>query len=201
MDYTVDPESRHLVIQMQLEETQTMLKGKHRVGEPPDSEFAAQLFKNELKALENFYSDQAMARSIAQAVVFDAELIRESVSDEERVTHDREYAIALENGAPCVMGDRHARENFQDTIDEDMLAKLVALYIGDDQALQTSAHVGSSSHVGREKKQDLADKKRLYGPPVVMTIAEAVWLSCWRWRLAMNLYSLQDAANSPFHLA
>lgn len=41
-----------------------------------------------------------------------------------------------------------------------MLVKLVALYIGNDQALQTSAYVGSSSHVGREKTQDLADMKR-----------------------------------------
>ncbi|KAJ3482940.1 hypothetical protein NLG97_g7434 [Lecanicillium saksenae] len=161
MDYTLDLETMNLVIQMQLEDAQSILKGKYSDGgDAPDGELAAQLFKNELEALEQFYFDQAMSRSIAQAVVHDAELIQESMGYEEQVAHDREYAIACENGTPYAMPERDVQENSPDVIDEDMMEKLISLYIGDRKTVQTPDHTGSSSRTGGAETPKQTDARR-----------------------------------------
>ncbi len=160
MDHGIDSETFQLIIDLQSNDVQHLLRGKHRVGEAPDSELAMQLFEDELKSIETFHSDRIMSRSIAQAVVNDAQLIQEIISDEEQITKDREYAVGLDTGVPYELGEGEALGCSSDRIDEEMLGKLTALYIGDGHASQTSAHAGSSSQGGAASKERNVLKRR-----------------------------------------
>lgn len=65
MACAIDGESLDLIMRLQLEDAEGLLRGKHTVGQAPGVEFAIQLFKNELEQLQTFIADNVMSRSIA----------------------------------------------------------------------------------------------------------------------------------------
>ncbi|AEO71239.1 uncharacterized protein THITE_2058763 [Thermothielavioides terrestris NRRL 8126] len=90
-----------LALQLQREELESLKngrKGKGREGEADDLECAIQLFEAELSSCATQASDSAMCRSIARAVVLDAELIRAITQQEEQAAQDRVLASRLSSG-------------------------------------------------------------------------------------------------------
>lgn len=99
----LDPQTRDLVIQMQLEDLGALReaaaarnrKGKRRVGEVDDAEAALETYQAELASVVRNLSDHAMCESIARAVISDAGLIEHSLWEEARSARDREMALGM----------------------------------------------------------------------------------------------------------
>ncbi|GAB1313329.1 hypothetical protein MFIFM68171_03539 [Madurella fahalii] len=99
----LDPQTRDLVIQMQLEDLRALReaaaagnrKGKRRLGEVNDAEVALDAYQSELASALQSLADHAMCESIARAVVSDARLLQRSLQEEEQSARDREMAFAL----------------------------------------------------------------------------------------------------------
>ncbi|KAM6479361.1 hypothetical protein HDV62DRAFT_399506 [Trichoderma sp. SZMC 28011] len=59
MDNNIDQETLQMMVALQLEDANSLMKGKHREGDPPpDAEIAAWLYEQELLSLETFYEDR-----------------------------------------------------------------------------------------------------------------------------------------------
>ncbi|KAG5987923.1 hypothetical protein E4U52_007058 [Claviceps spartinae] len=93
MDTEIDPESLALIIEIQLQDLRCMIKEKHTTGNGPDSEVAAQFMEAEVKTLSSFYADRSMSRSIAHALVTDADAIAAHVRQEKQAADDRAFAL------------------------------------------------------------------------------------------------------------
>ncbi|OPB46936.1 hypothetical protein A0O28_0070600 [Trichoderma guizhouense] len=126
----LDEDTLKVIIEIQLREAQDLVKGKHHEGEQPDTELAMQLYCHELESLATACSDQAMSRSIAHAVLIDGDIIRNHLEEEQQAVRDREFAM---NGQPSAAVASTATP--ETVIEDDMIEKLAALYIGidDDQ--------------------------------------------------------------------
>lgn len=130
MDNQIDQATLDLIIQLELQDTQTIIKGKHREGEQSDAEFAVELYRLELESLALFNYDHSMSHSIAHAVLADGELINEHVFEEEQAMHDREFAIHGE------YPEQISRTATPETVmNEEMIKKLTALYISNAEPL------------------------------------------------------------------
>ncbi|KID74142.1 uncharacterized protein G6M90_00g034080 [Metarhizium brunneum] len=149
-----DQASLDLIIELQLQDAQNLIKGKHRVGETPDGELAAELFKLELESLASFHVDQAMSRSLAHAVLTDGEAIQSLIEEEQQAVRDRELAI---NGEASTQGAGTADPDT--AIEDDMVKKLVALYVGEDDHSGTAA-ASSSKQAARPSTSTAAIEKR-----------------------------------------
>ncbi|PON20150.1 IBR finger domain-containing protein [Trichoderma gamsii] len=130
MDTEIDQTTLDLILQLQLQDTQILIKGKQREGEQSDAELAAELYKQELESFPSFCYDRIMSRSIAHAVLKDGELISDHVFKEKQAARDREFAIHGEY--PEEISRIATPETF---MDEEMIKKLTALYIGNHQPL------------------------------------------------------------------
>jgi hypothetical protein len=128
MNDEIDQATLDLIIELQIQDAQNLIKGKHREGEQPDAELAVELFKLELESLASVCSDHAMSRSMARAILADGDIIKNHVDEEEQAARDREYAI---NGEPSARTSGTATP--ETVIEDEMMRKLVALYVGDDQ--------------------------------------------------------------------
>lgn len=140
MAYPIDNASLDLILRLQLEDAEGLLRGKHAIGEEPDVEFAAQLFKNDLEQLQTFISDNIMSRSIAQATLMDGDAIQASIDEEQQATYDREYATNFDstNNPPRT-------HSSLPLIDDEMMGKLAVLFVGAGDLPTYAAHAESSS--------------------------------------------------------
>ncbi|KAG6105453.1 hypothetical protein E4U31_001408 [Claviceps sp. LM219 group G6] len=95
MDSEIDPESLALIIEMQLQDLRWMNKGKSTIDHGPDSEVAAQIMEAEVKNLSSFYADRSVTRSIAHALVTDADAdaIAAHALQEKQAADDRAFAL------------------------------------------------------------------------------------------------------------
>ncbi|KAG6240165.1 hypothetical protein E4U25_008356 [Claviceps purpurea] len=93
MDSQIDPESLALIIEIQLQDLRCMTKGKYTIGNGPDSEVAAQIMEAEVKNLSSLYADRSMSRSIAHALVTDADAIAAHARQEKQAADDRAFAL------------------------------------------------------------------------------------------------------------
>ncbi|KAG6282798.1 hypothetical protein E4U48_003066 [Claviceps purpurea] len=93
MDSQIDHESLALIIEIQLQDLRCMTKGKHTIGNGPDSEVAAQIMEAEVKNLSSLYADRSMSRSIAHALVTDADAIAAHARQEKQAADDRAFAL------------------------------------------------------------------------------------------------------------
>ncbi|PNP52635.1 hypothetical protein THARTR1_06800 [Trichoderma harzianum] len=151
----LDEETLNLIIELQLQDAQNLIRGKHRHGEQPDAELAMQLYCSELESLATTCSDHAMSRSMAHAVLLDGDFIRNHLEEEQQAVRDREYAI---NGQPSAAVSGTATP---DTVIEDgMLKKLAALYIGVDDDRYSTVGEPSSRQTTRAGKSPSATMKR-----------------------------------------
>lgn len=123
--YAIDQASLDLILELQLHDVERLLKGKHREDEIPDAEVAAELYKAEIESALHFYSDQALCRSIANAVLTDGNVIKEHVDAELQATQDRHDAQNWDHeDRPQHVATEQA------ALEDEMLRKLEILYIG-----------------------------------------------------------------------
>ncbi|KAL6870554.1 hypothetical protein J3F83DRAFT_736752 [Trichoderma novae-zelandiae] len=139
MDYEIDQESLDLIIELQLQDAQNLIKGKYREGEAPDFELALDCFNSELESLHTLLHDRAMTRSLARAVVSDADIIRELVNQEEQAARDRELALdgfAADDfrGNEFPQGREPMEMDLvEGTMSDEMTDKLIILFNGGDE--------------------------------------------------------------------
>ncbi|KAL6820725.1 hypothetical protein V8C40DRAFT_251192 [Trichoderma camerunense] len=162
MDYEMDQESLDLIIELQLQDAQSMIKGKYREGEAPDFEFALECFNAELQSFHTLLHDQALTRSVARAVVSDADIIRELVNQEDQARRDRELVLNgfgsddfNQRGFP--LDDFPQNGESSGTMSDEMTSKLIVLFNGGHEPFP----VGESSRKGgQERAVTRASKRR-----------------------------------------
>ncbi|KAG6310538.1 hypothetical protein E4U22_003231, partial [Claviceps purpurea] len=93
MDTEIDPESLALIIEIQLQDLRCINKGKQTIDHGADSEVAAQIMEAEVKNLSSFYADRSMSRSIAHALITDADAIASHALQEKQAADDRAFAL------------------------------------------------------------------------------------------------------------
>lgn len=157
MNHEIDQESLDLIIELQLQDAQSLIKGKYRAGEAPDFELALECFNSELESLHVLLHDRAMTRSLARAVVSDADIIRELVHQEEQATRDREFALngfgsddVPQDGEPLGM------DSLEGIMSDEMAKKLIILFNGGDEP----SSAGESSRMGRRRASTGTSKRR-----------------------------------------
>ncbi|KAL2258808.1 hypothetical protein VTK26DRAFT_7732 [Humicola hyalothermophila] len=119
-----------------LEGLKARQKGKGREGQMDDLELAIQLYEAELESFARVASDQALSRSIARAIRQDADLIGALVQEEEQAYSDRQLAVGLENtgnNPPTIMPSRRASAASVTFPDNQLLARLEALYVSPEE--------------------------------------------------------------------
>ncbi|GAB7366387.1 hypothetical protein MBLNU230_g8184t1 [Neophaeotheca triangularis] len=144
----MDPLTFKAVVEMQLEDSQTLLassKGKQREGTINDAEFALQMYAEDLRACDATLADRTLAQSIATAVIRDGAMIQRAYQAEEQLASDRELALRLSNTndealgvgrtAACPSGTFPKPKTQCDKSgdpwqDVEMLAKASAIYMG-----------------------------------------------------------------------
>lgn len=158
MAYPIDNASLDLIAKLQLEDAESLLKGKHAAGHAPDAEFAAQLFKDELEQLQMFVADNIMCRSIASAMLSDNEAIQFSLDEEQQATYDREYATNLDSMNPDFLNidsmDVPPRiSSSAPLIDDEMMGKLAIMFVDAGESPGRASHVvhAESSSQGAKK--------------------------------------------------
>lgn len=153
--YELDPKSLDLVLQLQLQDVQGLLKGKFREGDAPDAELAMEMYKSELESLARCVSDRTMSRSIAQAVELDGDTIRGHAEVEQQATHDREQALSWDT--PGGVQSSPAPEVA--ALDDEFLSKLKALYVDE---YRSSAMAESSSWASKRVNTPTAASSSQY---------------------------------------
>ncbi|OAA44586.1 IBR domain containing protein [Beauveria brongniartii RCEF 3172] len=134
MAYPIDIASLDLIAKLQLEDAESLLKGKHAAGTRPDAEYAAQLFRDELEQIRISIADNAMCRSIAAAVLADSDAIQSSLNEEHQANCDREYAANLDSMDPDSDDVDLANISLHtpsaaSLIDDEMMGKLAIMFV------------------------------------------------------------------------
>ncbi|KAL6900460.1 hypothetical protein GGI43DRAFT_49798 [Trichoderma evansii] len=89
MAFNIDDASLRLCIQLQSQDAIALIKGKHRDDEqPPDIEFAAELYKFELQSLQMFYYDRALCRTLDGLDLDAGDLLRGRADEEQPATSE-----------------------------------------------------------------------------------------------------------------
>ena len=83
----MDTATAGLVLQLQLEDSKEQFesfagKGKAREGKLSDSQFALQLYKEDLERNAALFADEQMSRSLARACILDGETVTAAMSQE-----------------------------------------------------------------------------------------------------------------------
>lgn len=157
MDYEMDQASLDLIIQLQLEDAQSMAKGKYQEGKAPDFDLALELFNAELASFHAFIHDREMSRSLARAVVSDAGVIRELVNEEEQATRDRMLALHGFDENDIVRDNLFPQRQSPDTaflkenISDEMVNKLILLFHDDGEP----SPIAESSRMGERANRSM----------------------------------------------
>ncbi|KAM3543122.1 hypothetical protein ARSEF1564_003927 [Beauveria bassiana] len=138
MAYPIDTASLDLIAKLQLEDAESLLKGKHAAGTQPDAEYAAQLLRDELEQIRISIADNAMCRSIAAAVLADSDAIQSSLGEEQQAIRDREYAahldsMNLDSDDVDLANVLPHKSSSEPHIDDEMIGKLAILFVDDGE--------------------------------------------------------------------
>ena len=96
--YEPDDATASLILQLQNEDIDRMLnteKGKGREGEFSDAHLALTAYQQELQTMNVILTDRCMSRSLTRAVISDAALLNESLTEENTAVSDRALAHSL----------------------------------------------------------------------------------------------------------
>ncbi|KJZ69494.1 hypothetical protein HIM_11111 [Hirsutella minnesotensis 3608] len=96
----LETESHWLVLELQLEELQGLQGQRADSGRSPDFELALALYKQEIESSMRSRLDEALCRSIAEAVRRDGDAISSFVREEEQAQRDRNMAQTLSGARP-----------------------------------------------------------------------------------------------------
>lgn len=129
----MDEPSQALIIQLQIQDSQRLCeacegKGKSREGELSDSQLAADLYREDLERYASILADRQMTRINARACQTDGNLLTTSLSQEQTAASDREIACRL--GGVADPNSIPPWTVLSEEMDEELLAKLSALYVG-----------------------------------------------------------------------
>ncbi|KAK3174640.1 hypothetical protein OEA41_001886 [Lepraria neglecta] len=126
----VDDATANLILQLHNRDVEELLhasKGKGRDDEPSDADLAIVTYQKELQERNTVLADQRLARSLTQAIISDAALLRESLAEENAATEDRALAHRLAGtNAPSAAPEQRTAGC---TLDDEFLARLTALYV------------------------------------------------------------------------
>jgi len=128
----IDEATAALIIQLQLEDSAAIVaaidrKGKGIEGELSDIQLALQLYQEDMHRSNTIINDRQMTKSIAQACLTDGNVITVSRSEEQASANDHQMACRLSGHSaamPHLLSTATAEE-----INEDLMAKLTALYV------------------------------------------------------------------------
>ncbi|KAH6850707.1 hypothetical protein B0I37DRAFT_372229 [Chaetomium sp. MPI-CAGE-AT-0009] len=171
MDYLddLDALTLSLIIQTQLEDLQEIArthapKGKGRAGEhdaSTDLIAAIDVYSADLTATAQILADEAMCKSIANAVDTDADVISAALSQEDQLVQDRELAFSLSGQRrPAATRAQHVSQKsfMSTTTDEDTLERLRALNMSPSPAAD---HLYSEqAHADRPESSSWAQSRR-----------------------------------------
>ncbi|KAK5991450.1 ATP-dependent RNA helicase DEAH12-like protein [Cladobotryum mycophilum] len=144
----VDQASLDLILKLQLQDVQSLLKGKNRAGETPrDLELAMEMYRSDLRSVSSFMSDRAMCQSIARAVMQDEAAIVEHNQLEAQAARDRRQAL----GQPSTGLQGSSRTAAGVDAEEEVINRLRSLYMDDDSSSAISG-VGESSSWASTRK-------------------------------------------------
>lgn len=135
------------IVQLQLDDLEALKqghKGKFREGEQSDEEIAIELYRKELLGHAMVAFDKAMSRSIARAVSLDADVIEAHRREEEQANMDRQMAINLNSRGVFRPPSKPSQEK-KDDLDDGLLSKLAALYVGHADDVDEPCEAESSS--------------------------------------------------------
>ena len=126
----VDDATANLILQLHNRDVEELLhasKGKGRDDEPSDADLAIATYQKELQERNTILADQRFARSLTQAIISDAALLRESLAEENAATEDRALAHRLAGiNAPSAAPEQSTAGY---TLDDDFPARLAALHV------------------------------------------------------------------------
>ena len=124
-----DDATAALILKLQtddLVELASQNKGKGREDELSDAELAFDLYKEEVEERDRVRADRCMARSVMQAVIFDASILSESANEEHAASQDRALALRLSgNSSTTTPAPNPSNTDFPDGF----LARLAAMYV------------------------------------------------------------------------
>ncbi|KAK3343438.1 hypothetical protein B0T25DRAFT_508249 [Lasiosphaeria hispida] len=131
----LDPQTLSLIIQLQLEDVQTLnssnRKGKNREGDVADFNLALAAYQAELSASAQVIHDRVMCQSMARAVAADPPAIRSAVSEEVQSEQDRDMALRLGGKNPSGRNLKTSRSSsiaLAETADA-VLERLKAMFV------------------------------------------------------------------------
>ncbi|KAK4665050.1 uncharacterized protein QC763_510030 [Podospora pseudopauciseta] len=151
----LDHETLRLMVQMQLDDLHALgetarQKGKGHAGEKPDFALAIEGYRDELLRTSQLLADEAISKSITQAVRQDAAVIRALEAEEQRAASDREMAFQL-SGTKNPYSSTIPRPATP-ALDGETLERLEQLWISPDRA-GTSGHAESSAWASSRKQE------------------------------------------------
>ncbi|MCJ1303136.1 hypothetical protein MMC08_005943 [Hypocenomyce scalaris] len=146
----VDNATADLILQLHSRDIEELLdacKGKGRDGESSDADLAIATYEKELQERMTILADQNMARSLTQAVISDAALLRKSLAEENTAMEDRAVAHCLVGiQAPPAAPVQKIGGS---TLDDDFLVKLAVLYVsGRNDESTTSKNTTNANSSG-----------------------------------------------------
>ena len=125
----VDDATAALILKLQtddLVELTNRSKGKGREDELSDAELALSLYKEEVEERDKVRADRCMARSVMQAVIFDAQTLNDSANEELAASQDRALALRLSgNNSTTAPAPTSSTTDLPDGF----LARLAAMYV------------------------------------------------------------------------
>src|SRR6478735_9231528 len=137
----IDEETLRLIIDLQLKDVEDInspSKDKHRIGEPPDSLVATNIYESELKRAKETATDAVMCRSMATAVRDDGDTILALELHEQQARDDRYAAQCVQDehtGESTVQQDRSRANSIQSTlphVDNELFEKMLTLNVRDE---------------------------------------------------------------------
>lgn len=138
---SIDEKTLRLIIDLQLkdiEDINSSSKDKHRIGEPPDSLVATNIYESDLKRVKQTATDAVMCRSMATAVRDDGDTILALELHEKQARDDRYAAQCVQDeqtGECTVQQDRSIANSIQSTwphVDNELFEKMLTLNVRDE---------------------------------------------------------------------
>lgn len=148
MNSITDSDTEALILELQLQDVDRLIKGKQREGDASDAELAAELYKAELEIMFCLVSDRAMSRSLARAVVLDGDIIAAHADVEQQAEQDREQALTWDT-----LGQTERQRQPPETIDDEMINKLVCLYMEDVHSKAGESSSQAAKRTGSANRQ------------------------------------------------
>ena len=177
----VDDATAALIIQLQrqdVEELQSLAKGKSREIDVCDADVAMTIFQEELHQRSAILNDRCMSRSLARAVITDSALLTNAVAIEDSIANDRLVAERLDSGEE--IGSGAEADLGSPNLDDFYVARLTALYVmgtEDDcdrpavsegkhstiaESSRCAASRGNTSQTARHECASCGDHKRAF---------------------------------------